>query len=460
MVSSLFDCTGDASGKASQSSCGDCDGWECYCSQNTLASTGSRKGAIDFCDIPILNDGDISEDIWSDPSWAEKPFLLRYDSSNSYLLEKQRQFGKVNLLKVAKERNLSTRVGRSWDIVMNSGEGGRRVPLEEYLETSMRAKLHDGDTPLELEYSFDRHSELLEIPGIDFEVHPMIMSWNASAFRPGAAVPIVLIGGSGSGVGFHRHAAAFQAIFHGWKRWLFYGPDQSPPGGIHGGWPIFDWLREVYPSLKGESMPRECIQKPGDLMYIPEAWYHATINLADSVAVSMQRKDHVKKSLNIEFDARRASNIRSHTKRLKRLLKLEPNNLEAKVLLYRSLRDSDLKNALKIIQTAIIADPYLVDAQYELIDFVAARIKRGETDAKQYVAEALAAWKPYLEHNRRSLKANFLLAQHYLFLGDQDRGKGYLRRNAELQKLGITAVHVPDFASVLQSTFSNGGGEL
>ena len=45
------------------------------------------------------------------------------------------------------------------------------------------------------------------------------------------------------------------------------------------------------------------------VMYIPEGWYHATINLADSAAVSMQRKDHTKHTLNLEFDARSTLNL-------------------------------------------------------------------------------------------------------------------------------------------------------
>lgn len=195
-------------------------------------------------------------------------------------------------------------------------------------------------------------------------------------------------------------------------------------------------------------------------MYIPEAWYHATINLADSVAVSMQRKDLSKKSLSIEFDARSSSNIRSHKKHLKRLLKHEPNNVEAKLLLYRSLRESDLKQAFKIVETAIAVDPYFVDAQYDLIDFVATRIREGERDAKQYAADALDAWKPYLQANRRNLQANFMLAQYYFFLGDEQKGKEYLQRNADLQKLGINGAGMPDFASMLQSTFTKGHGEL
>lgn len=34
--------------------------------------------------------------------------------------------------------------------------------------------------------------------------------------------------------------------------------------------------------------PLECVLGPGDWLYVPEGWYHGTINLEDSVAVSHQ----------------------------------------------------------------------------------------------------------------------------------------------------------------------------
>ena len=35
--------------------------------------------------------------------------------------------------------------------------------------------------------------------------------------------------------------------------------------------------------------PLECIQREGELLYVPEGWYHATVNLGDTVAVASQR---------------------------------------------------------------------------------------------------------------------------------------------------------------------------
>jgi tetratricopeptide (TPR) repeat protein len=53
-------------------------------------------------------------------------------------------------------------------------------------------------------------------------------------------------------------------------------------------YPITFWLTDVYPHLKASHKPNECIQQPGDILYIPEGWYHAVLNLDDVVAVTFQ----------------------------------------------------------------------------------------------------------------------------------------------------------------------------
>ena len=49
-----------------------------------------------------------------------------------------------------------------------------------------------------------------------------------------------------------------------------------------------DWLSDFYPGLMtlpegNPARPMECIQKEGELLYVPEGWYHATVNLGDTV---------------------------------------------------------------------------------------------------------------------------------------------------------------------------------
>jgi len=46
------------------------------------------------------------------------------------------------------------------------------------------------------------------------------------------------------------------------------------------------WLEEVYPSLSPNDRPLECVIAPGEVLYFPNLWYHATLNLNYTVFMS------------------------------------------------------------------------------------------------------------------------------------------------------------------------------
>lgn len=101
------------------------------------------------------------------------------------------------------------------------------------------------------------------------------------------------MGGDESGVQFHRHNEGWNLVLAGAKRWFLYAPDRLPvPHYPANELPIRDWLLHYYGGLQRlavQHRPAECIQTRGELMYVPEGWYHATVNLADTLAVASQR---------------------------------------------------------------------------------------------------------------------------------------------------------------------------
>lgn len=90
--------------------------------------------------------------------------------------------------------------------------------------------------------------------------------------------------------------AAWNAVTHGVKRWVLFEPKESKilvkakkyrlkgedDEAIH----YFDFLlprlRKANPSLK----VYECIQEPGDIIFVPGQWWHGVLNLTDTVAVT------------------------------------------------------------------------------------------------------------------------------------------------------------------------------
>lgn len=175
-------------------------------------------------------------------------------------------------------------VGTSLEIVHKSGTGSVDMNIREFVNTFMPEGRDMADAAGEPLYIFQRG-----VLGTDI-VTPSV----TGVFDPDATeVSIWMVGPPLSGTTFHFHASAFTGLAVGRKRWLLYPPTMTPPGGASGPnavptFPITYWFSDVYPTLDAEHKPVECMQHPGDLMYIPEGWckhnsellqqsYHANI---------------------------------------------------------------------------------------------------------------------------------------------------------------------------------------
>jgi len=107
----------------------------------------------------------------------------------------------------------------------------------------------------------------------------------------------IVIGPPRSGAPWHIDPAgtsAWNSLLTGRKRWLMYPPSFTPIGvGIddveekfYGSPPSLLWLLEVYPYLPPDQRPIECIQEPGETIFVPGGWWHMVLNLEESIAVT------------------------------------------------------------------------------------------------------------------------------------------------------------------------------
>ncbi len=91
---------------------------------------------------------------------------------------------------------------------------------------------------------------------------------------------------SGSPVHFHRNA--WNILIYGQKRWFLYPPDKAFYSKQH----ILDWWRDNHASTEGawsnEATPLECVQYPGDMMFVPDMWGHGVINLKESIGLASE----------------------------------------------------------------------------------------------------------------------------------------------------------------------------
>jgi len=106
------------------------------------------------------------------------------------------------------------------------------------------------------------------------------------------------IGVAGSGAPIHAHNASWNVLLFGRKRWYFVPPsiNASEPGvltknlpGLLGSvQPTAQWVAEHAPSLRSKGLLFEVTQFPGEVVFVPHDWHHATLNLLDSASLSQE----------------------------------------------------------------------------------------------------------------------------------------------------------------------------
>ena len=95
------------------------------------------------------------------------------------------------------------------------------------------------------------------------------------------------LGSAGSGAPMHYHSHAYNVLVYGRKRWVVLPPRHALFSKQH----IANWLETEYKALREDGAAMECIQEPGDVLYIPEGWAHGVLNLDDSIGFSVEFRE-------------------------------------------------------------------------------------------------------------------------------------------------------------------------
>lgn len=88
------------------------------------------------------------------------------------------------------------------------------------------------------------------------------------------------IGPALSGAPGHFHRSAWNILIYGKKRWFLYPPTEAFYSRQH------VWLWWQQKSKPTDAI--ECIQYPGDLMFVPDMWGHAVLNLRESIGLAAE----------------------------------------------------------------------------------------------------------------------------------------------------------------------------
>uniref|UniRef100_A0A7N0TIB1 JmjC domain-containing protein n=1 Tax=Kalanchoe fedtschenkoi TaxID=63787 RepID=A0A7N0TIB1_KALFE len=108
----------------------------------------------------------------------------------------------------------------------------------------------------------------------------------------------IIMGPAGSGSSFHvdpNSTSAWNAVIKGAKKWVLFPPDFVPPGvhpspdGAEVACPvsILEWFMNFYDAAReGKRKPIECVCKAGEVIFVPNGWWHLVINLEESIAIT------------------------------------------------------------------------------------------------------------------------------------------------------------------------------
>jgi len=193
--------------------------------------------------------------------------------------------------------------GSESSIVFSGGSAGEYKAFSDIIdEMDIHSNITNGNN-----FVFDTKI-LQSIPEFrkDYFIPSVFRSWhNIETEKSGHSWSILSLGPSHSGLPMHSHGATWLGIVYGAKRWFVYPPGVS--GGVRESdfnplQPVSQWLDKVLPQLEGLPKPSlpfqgargmgfrplECVQRAGQVLYLPNGWVHQTHNMGQTVAVGGQ----------------------------------------------------------------------------------------------------------------------------------------------------------------------------
>jgi hypothetical protein len=229
------------------------------------------------CNIPVLTEP-ISQREFLDKYAYTSPVVFKFSADET---SRNKQFQEKCQLE-----NLNTEYGDKYVTVSSANTYSYKrysMKLNDYLENYIipfdkvekRPELRYGN---ETWYFFGENNftewkalfDLYRRPRYELPRHTHAYSFGIAAFY--------------TGVPFHFHGPVFAETMVGRKRWFLYEPDQAPyfdpdKSTLH-------WFLEQYPKLPLDKKPLECTLGPLEVIYFPDRWMHATLNVDNVVFIS------------------------------------------------------------------------------------------------------------------------------------------------------------------------------
>lgn len=227
------------------------------------------------CDIPVIvlagNENLSRQDFYTKHLSLETPIIVRRKGSPERTFKRIQQFLSRQVLLQA-FGDMRVNVG-----TVPYDEGSTRVAttVQDYLDAKFSRTPGSTKAP---EYLFESLPVNHPIRKV---VEHHFPDWAGKSRTEERQVQLA-IGPEGSGAPLHYHKAAVNTLFYGRKKWFLTPPKDS----VYSSRPLLEWVGTD--KLETKSVVLECVQQPGDVIFVPDFWGHATHNILPSVAVASE----------------------------------------------------------------------------------------------------------------------------------------------------------------------------
>ncbi|CAE7316584.1 Jmjd8 [Symbiodinium sp. CCMP2456] len=292
--------------------------------------------------LPVCNIEILEEDAWRlrflEEFHGQSPVILRGWSSEATQKLAERMENETMLSEFGK---VEVRVGRGFFFHVQ-GQAEESLPLEDFV----RSMPNDN-------YLFD-FGEFMEQSGLsaNWSLPPVLEQLGT---YDTSSVPLRLaLGSTGQGMPFHSHEDSYHLQLQGRKRWGIYAPGKMTRTGVLHSEDYTAWLR-FRRRGRGFVPPQwECVSEPGDLLYVPEGFQHATASLGYSVAVVQQARRALPWSAvfhrHAAVQASREKQRKQAVKLAKKAAKLDPTNSDLWLTLAQIHQGPDSDSAAQMVK--------------------------------------------------------------------------------------------------------------
>lgn len=181
--------------------------------------------------------------------------------------------------------NVSTQYGAGSDVIYAGGGSTNHATMAALVERVERAAASPDDV-----FAFD--TKALQAAGFHVPTPAFARrAFSSDGYANGYQWPILSVGPSRGGLPIHAHGETWLGVAHGAKRWLVAAPGSG-----------FDpeFVRLLHPLASSrvifnafDDAPQagmlSCLQRAGDVVYLPAGWKHATLNVGETLAIGEQR---------------------------------------------------------------------------------------------------------------------------------------------------------------------------